>query len=501
MAAYSIKLLSKLRFYLLGLMLFTSIGVVVVTLTLVSEDRKHEIMHASLTMQSLAMVLSKEADSTLTLADTVLTGLIKDLDLHHLDAFSNEQKLFAALDQQRQILEGDGEAPSFAHLFILGPDGDNVANSVSYPTSRVNAADRTYFIHHRDHKSSDLHISQPKYSKITQERIIFLTKRLEDAAGAFMGIIGIHLKLRHFDHIFSTLGLAPGGTVTVIRTDGWGIFRYPMAESFFHKSIQDHAGFQKMMSRKSGYLEVIQSPYDAASRVAGFYASDKYPLLSVVTVTLDSVLINWLRNTTRTTLVAAVGLFVILALAFFAHRQGAHLIYALRLSSHDSLTGLHNRRAFDERIDEEWRRAMRGEYPLSLLFVDVDFFKAYNDEYGHRAGDKCLKAIARAMEKDFARGGEMITRYGGEEFVIVLPNTDLDAAEKSANRLREAVQNLEIEHRKSSVCSTVTISIGVASLVPSQQTNKEDLVEMADNALYAAKHGGRNQCQVYQGAS
>jgi len=387
-ATYNIKLLNNLRYFLLALMAAVFLGVVAATVWVIYEDRQHEISHAAESMQSLAMVLSKEADSTLTLADTVLTGLISDHELHSLGAFSDTKKIHLALKRQRQILLGDGETPSFAHLFVLGPDAFNVANSVSHPSARVDVSDRSYFIYHRDNKTSDLRISQPAYSKVTQERIIFVTKRLEDASGEFMGVIGIHLKLRHFDHLYSSLKLPPGGTVTVIRSDGWGVFRYPLADPFFEKSVYDAPGFKEMMSRKAGHWDVIKSPYDNALRVAGYYVSEKYPLHRVVTITHDSVLISWLKNTIRTTLIAAAGTRFMIALALFSHRQIGHLIYALQLSSHDPLTGLANRRAFDDRLNEEWRRAIRQEHPMSQLFGDVDFFKLYNDEYGQRAGDK-----------------------------------------------------------------------------------------------------------------
>lgn len=497
MAAYSSKLITKLRFSLLGLMLFIFMGGAGGTVMVIADARQQEIQGAAKGMQSLAMVLSKESDSTLALADTILTSLVKELDLHRFDAFSDAQNIYEVLKHQHQVLQGNGEAPSFAHLFVAGPDGKSVANSVTYPTPQGDAAERDFFVYHRDHKTSDLHVSQPEYSKVTQERIIYLTKRLEDSSGTFLGIIGIHLKLRHFDHIFSSLGLPPGGTVTIVRSDGWGVYRYPMAESFFKKSIEAHSGFQKMLGQRVGNLETVNSPYDDVVRVAGFYASNKYPLISIVTVTHDSILINWLANAMRTAVLVGLGMLIVFAFAVFSHRQAGHLDYALHLSSRDSLTDLSNRRAFDDRMDEEWRRAIRGEYPLALLFVDVDFFKLYNDAYGHRAGDKCLIAIAQAMEKDFARGGEFVARYGGEEFVVLLPNTDVSEAEKSAAHLLAAVHGLQIEHKKSTVSANVTVSIGVAAVVPVQNMNKGDLVEQADSALYDAKHAGRNQCAVY----
>jgi diguanylate cyclase (GGDEF)-like protein len=163
----------------------------------------------------------------------------------------------------------------------------------------------------------------------------------------------------------------------------------------------------------------------------------------------------------------------------------------------DSLTGLFNRRGFDERLDEEFRRARRLRTPLSLVLVDVDFFKAFNDGYGHQAGDACLRRVSAAIKGALWRPGDQAARYGGEEIVILLPGTDLLGAIMIAERVRVAVEQLAIPHAGSEL-RTVTISAGVGSLLPMQAGGDvaTDLIEAADHALYQAKKEGRNRVCV-----
>jgi diguanylate cyclase (GGDEF)-like protein len=160
----------------------------------------------------------------------------------------------------------------------------------------------------------------------------------------------------------------------------------------------------------------------------------------------------------------------------------------------DSLTQIANRRRFDEYLSQEWARHRRIQQPLSLLICDVDHFKLYNDEYGHQAGDECLKQVARAISQCF-RTGDLVARYGGEEFAMVLPHTDLAGALQVAERVRSSVYAAALSHAASPVCSQVTVSIGVACGTPEPKDGADmrPLVEEADRNLYVAKQRGRNR--------
>lgn len=163
------------------------------------------------------------------------------------------------------------------------------------------------------------------------------------------------------------------------------------------------------------------------------------------------------------------------------------------LSSQDGLTGISNRRHFDESLLDEWARGLRSAKPLSLILVDIDCFKAYNDTYGHQAGDECLKTVAQTLQGILKRPGDKVCRYGGEEFAAILPETPSKGALFIAEKMRAKIEALNIKHEKSKARPIVTISIGVATLLPTQSYNPPELIALADKALYKAKNEGRNR--------
>jgi diguanylate cyclase (GGDEF)-like protein len=164
-----------------------------------------------------------------------------------------------------------------------------------------------------------------------------------------------------------------------------------------------------------------------------------------------------------------------------------------RISAQDGLTGVANRRHFDETLALEWRRAARGREPLSLLMLDIDYFKSFNDTAGHQAGDDCLRRVAQMLRTSVQRAGDLVARYGGEEFAILLPEADADQALQIATRLRERIEAMELAH-PSSPFGRVTVSIGVTSVVPPRDGSaSEEFVRVADSALYDAKRQGRNR--------
>lgn len=162
----------------------------------------------------------------------------------------------------------------------------------------------------------------------------------------------------------------------------------------------------------------------------------------------------------------------------------------------DGLTTIPNRRRFDDVLNKEWHRAVRTGSPLSLILMDIDCFKNFNDNYGHQKGDSCLRKIGIALRDTLKRGSDFVARYGGEEFAAILPHTDAQGALAIAHQIKTAVSNLGIPHAYSSAAPHVTISLGAATLLPTKNQNAIDIVRAADDALYQAKNKGRNNVEI-----
>lgn len=180
------------------------------------------------------------------------------------------------------------------------------------------------------------------------------------------------------------------------------------------------------------------------------------------------------------------------ALLTVTHKLGAANKELQHLSMTDGLTGIANRRFFDEMSMREWRRCGRMKRPMSLIMIDVDHFKLFNDTYGHQAGDDCLKTVASQVALAATRAGDLAARYGGEEFALILGETDADGAQWVANLIRQRIRDLKIEHGPSSF-QYVTVSCGVTSVVPDANLSLETFLQSADHALYLAKEQGRNK--------
>lgn len=168
------------------------------------------------------------------------------------------------------------------------------------------------------------------------------------------------------------------------------------------------------------------------------------------------------------------------------------------LAISDALTGLANRRYFDQYLQQEWQRLKREQQNISMILGDVDFFKKYNDNYGHQMGDQCLQMVAKAIKSCVKRPADLVARYGGEEFAVILPNTDLEGALLVAKDIKNTIEDLKISHFSSEVNQYVTISLGVASLIPQSSASQDILIKAADDALYSAKDLGRNRIEIAQ---
>lgn len=488
------KYLRNLKRLLLATVGLTMLGLGVATTLLLLNERRTILENAGTNLEAIAVTLGKEADATLDQGAASLERVRTQLQFTNQGQLLNPDEIHRLLVDESGFFRRATGTDKFGHMEIFDANGFVVANSQIHPFAITNYADREYFQYHRlHHTDSGLYISQPDQSEYTNEPILYLTKHLLDQQQRFAGVIGIQLKLSHFDSLYAQLNLPDGGHVSLLRNDGWGVFRYPQQQGFYKRSLADNRRFNKMLQQQSGHLPIAAGPYDGVRRLIAYKTSDRYPIVNLVSTTEAKLLHHWRHQSINMLSYATLGGLVILALTLFTYHQLNRLQASLHASSSDPLTGLANRRELDQRLADEWRRARRKQQQLSVLFIDIDEFKNYNDHYGHQAGDKCLIRIAQALEQQFRRGGELVCRYGGEEFVALLPQDGLtDQPADIAERLRLRIEHLGLKHDYSATADKVTISVGVASLIPSDEDSAR-LLGLADEALYQAKSEGRNR--------
>jgi diguanylate cyclase (GGDEF)-like protein len=249
----------------------------------------------------------------------------------------------------------------------------------------------------------------------------------------------------------------------------------------------------------------LTSVVDGVERVYAYSRIQGLPIVAAAGLSLNSVFATWWTYVYQASIMVVLIIFVLTSLGFLFYRQIQRLLVAeeeLRLAHRDlehiaktdSLTGLPNRRCFDATLAQEWSRACRTGNSVALILIDIDWFKQYNDHYGHVLGDDCLRQIAQLIGKSINRPADLAARYGGEEFVILLPETELAGAVKIAEEVRSAIEAAKIEHRGSTL-GIVTISAGVTANHQQGVILAIDLLEKADSLLYRAKRMGRNRVE------
>ena len=452
-------------------------------------DRQNLWQEAEKSSRNVLTTIARDLDGKIELLDTSLKGAMAGL--RHPDF----QRLPPDL-QYRMLFDRAASASFMGTLLLVDREGNLIADAGPIIALRsLNVADREYFIVHRENSHLGLHVSRPFTSRTARgELAVGISRRVSDENGAFAGVVMGSIPLNTINQHFNNLSLGKQGAINLFRSDGVLLTRYPFLESQVNQDLGSSQHVQRLMRVKSGTFDSV-SPIDGVRRIISFERLDKYPLILTVALSVDEIFAAWQRKALVLSLATLILCCAVVGLTILFQRELRRRTRAesklRRIARTDDLSGLPNRRAFRETFEREWRQAIRSGAPLSLLYIDADFFKNFNDRYGHGRGDEVLGAIAGSLEASIRRPRDVAARHGGEEFAIVLPETDLSGALTIAENIRRTIASMDIVHEGSPYL-TVTVSIGVAASRPSRGSERSVLLEAADRALYRAKASGRN---------
>src|SRR5450756_806317 len=439
--------------------------------------REATLRSANIVTASLDESLSLQIETTLKTADTVVATLVQRVEDEGVNP-ETLQRLYGLMTSLASAL------PAIHEMGLTDKDGNAIVKSLVPHPVALNYRERDYFRFLSTHDTRDAFIGQPVKSKVDGSVNITVSRRVNARDGSFAGIVVTSVSMNFFRKLFETVQFKSGGFISLVADNGMLLASSP--DSFGDGELA------ALAAAPAGALEYL-SPRDSLARVGTSNHLSHYPMTVMVAQNSSAVLREWCD---QLRVHGAIVLSILMGIGVLGYRvdqaNRATRLQALR----DGLTGLANRRCFNETIEREFQRAVRNGQPLSLIMVDIDLFKTFNDQYGHPAGDACLRAISAAVQGVLRRPGDMAARYGGEELAILLPETDVAGAVQIVGDMQAAIRTLAIRHEASPL-GVVTLSAGVASWCPGRLTATPAwLVEAADAALYEAKALGRNTFTV-----
>ena len=431
--------------------------------------------------KNAAESVAEQISATLVTTDVAVARLVQQLEA----ADSQRRRLYGNQDMFALL----GEAlPGVRELVFIDQRGYSVVSSI-LPNPITSYADREYFRFHATHIGRQPLIGDPIKSKTDGSLNITLSRRVSLLDGSFGGVVVADVGVSYIQHILDRMRTTPGVTVALLADDGTIVTRSPAVSGDVHVFPgQAELGKQLPNYQSSGTISYT-SPMDGLQKYGSYHRLGQLPLKVIVAVSEWEMQSSWRAQLRLEAVVfGAVALVLVLLIPGTLKTDRTLRLQAMQ----DGLTGLSNRSYFNQTIEREFRRAARSHQPVSVIMIDIDNFKMYNDHYGHPAGDECLRAVANTIRGCLRREGEFATRYGGEEIAVVLPGCDATRAYALAARMRTAVRGLGLQHAGSRY-GIVTFSAGTASCIPSRALSGwRNLVSEADRALYEAKTCGRD---------
>lgn len=482
-------------------------SLILLTFWKVMAARERALNTVSVNGANLAQALVTYSEGVMRQSSMLLNGMVERIEAEGLG-----QVQFARLQGLLQIQHR--AMPQLSGLTIYDRDGNWLFSSTSPNSLLFNSSDRVYFAHHRDDASRDIFIGPPIQHRSTKEWVITISRRLNDRQGGFNGVVAATLGIRNFLDLYGKIDVGDHGAISLTYATGQLLVRYPFREQDMGRDFSRSSDFQKYFLGRASGTASFTSSLDGVERLYTFRKSESFSLITTVALGKEEAMRTWRFE-------ALLSLVVLTVLILFTLGTGWVLFRLIRrriqtqtqlllarqqllganqklelLASQDQLTGLANRRCFDETLALETRRAQRAGAPLSLLLIDIDQFKLFNDTYGHVAGDECLQAVSGVIAGCVRRPSDLVARYGGEELAVILPETRLEGAHQLAIAMQQALAEANLVHAASPF-GRVTMSIGIACRRADEAVHgAPSIVEVADSALYRAKDGGRNRIEA-----
>ncbi len=464
------------------------LGMVAVCAALLLDMRRDAWDKAARTSWNLLQVIERDVDRNVEIIDLALQSVVENLKIYDLEELKPHFR-------QRVLFDRAVNAKDLGAMLVLDEYGNALYDAAGWPARRLNSGDRDYFLAHKADPDLGLHISRPVISQLIGKPVIVLSRRVAMADDSFNGIVLGSLSLSYFNRMFDRIRLGPGGTIALFLADGTRILRHPEPNEELAPNFASSPNVRRFLRESTGSFVGI-TPSDDVERLYTFTRVGTLPLYLSVALSTAEIEAEWRAKALGIGLVVlalcglAIGLSVLVA-GELRRRNAAEAELAL-LSRTDPLTGLPNRRAFEEAFGRAFAETHRRSAPLGLLVVDADHFKRFNDRHGHEGGDRVLVAIARALSASARRPGDLVARIGGEEFAILLPNTDAEGVAHVAETAHAAVGCLLVEAQDGPV-GRITVSIGLAFGLPRAGGEPAELFRLADAALYEAKAAGRDR--------
>ena len=498
------------RARVIGLMIVLCLASIWTGLGLVMHAAHRQLWDdASAYTDNVAKLLVGDLERNFALCDLSLQALLANL--------SNPALLSLPPTLRHQAMFNSSfDLPIFGSLLVTDKDGVISEHANTPLTRRVDVSDRDYFKVQRDQRDVGVFLDHPFVSRINNEWVVVASRRI-DKGGRFDGVVAGGLRLDFLKGLFLKVHLPPGSTLVLRYEDGTVMMsNAPGATAWdpaFVKRIAASEDAHVVRRSSDGIQRLVKE-----RKVSGLplYQSVSLPVAAIMKPFWHRFLIATIALGFTTVVISTLGISLMRELS----RRNVAEAQLQRLATIDGLTGLRNRRCFDDTLEAEIRRGARGGRPLALLMIDVDYFKAYNDNYGHAAGDAALRAVADVLSGEPLRSSDVVARVGGEEFAVLAPDTDLAGAARLAERILCAVRERRVSHIGSRM-AIVTVSIGLACVWDNTVTGMvmtepggtdaagdpagsgasawaKSLFDEADAALYRAKRGGRDRAEVSQ---